>query len=83
MITIAIIPCYKTKDKAAEIALKSLNYVDKVVCVDDNCPYKTFEFLSKKIKNDNLIIIKNKINLGVGGAFKVGLEKALDLGANF
>ena len=83
MIKVAVIPCFKTKEKAADVALKSLNYVDKVICVDDNCPYKTYEFISKRIKDDNLIIIKNKANLGVGGAFKVGLEKALDLGAEY
>ena len=46
MIKVAVIPCFKTKEKAADVALKSLNYVDKVICVDDNCPYKTYEFSS-------------------------------------
>ena len=45
MIKVAVIPCFKTKEKAADVALKSLNYVDKVICVDDNCPYKTYEFI--------------------------------------
>ena len=63
--------------------METLNYVDKVICVDDNCPYKTSKYISKRIKNDKLIIINNKVNLGVGGAFKVGLEKALDLGADY
>ena len=82
MLTIAVIPCYKSKEKAAEVALLTLNYVDKVICVDDNCPYKTYNFLVKKIKNDNLIIIRNNRNLGVGGAFKEGLKAALDMGAD-
>ena len=83
MTTIAIIPCYKSKGKAEKVVLKTLNYVDKVICVDDNCPFKTGEQIGKKIKNENLIIIKNKINMGVGGAFKVGLVAALDIGADF
>ena len=83
MTTIAVIPCYKTKEKAAEIAIKTLDFVDKVICVDDNCPYKTSNLISKRVKNENLIIIKNKKNLGVGGAFIVGLEVALDMGADY
>ena len=83
MLTIAVMPCYKTKEKAAEVALKTLNFVDKVICVDDNCPYQTSILIKKLIKNKNLIVIKNKKNLGVGGAFKVGLEVAIDLGADY
>ena len=82
MISIAIIPCYKSKEKAAEVAEETLKYVDKVICVDDNCPYGTHEFIRKKITNENLLIIKNKFNLGVGGAFKKGLAAAIDLGAD-
>ena len=78
MISIAIIPCYKSKEKRSR--RRNLKYVD-VICVDDNCPYGTHEFI-KKITNENLFIIKNRFNLGVGGAFKKGLAAAIDIGAD-
>lgn len=83
MTSVAIIPCYKTKGKAAKVVLDTLKYVDKVICVDDNCPFSTGEFVRKKVKNDNLIILKNKNNMGVGGAFKVGLAEAIKIGADY
>jgi len=81
MTSIAIIPCYKSKGKAENVVLETLKYVDKVICVDDNCPLDTGASIRKNIKDENLTIIKNKINMGVGGAFKVGLVAALDMGA--
>ena len=83
MLTVAVIPCYKTKEKAAEVASKTLDFVDKVICVDDNCPYQTSKLIERRINNNNLLIIKNKKNLGVGASFKVGLKAALDLGADY
>ena len=83
MISVAIIPCYKSKEKAAEVAENTLKYVDKVICVDDKCPYSTGDLIKKKINNENLLILKNKINLGVGGAFKRGLAAAIDMGADY
>lgn len=82
MKSVAIIPCYKSKGKAEKVVLDTLKYVDKVICVDDNCPIKTGASIRKKVKEENLIIIKNKINMGVGGAFKVGLAAALEMGAD-
>ena len=83
MTSIAIIPCYKSKGKAEKVVLETLKYVDKVVCIDDDCPFNTGEHIRKKIKDENLLIIKNEINMGVGGAFKVGLAAALDMGADY
>ena len=35
---------------AADVALKTLNFVDKVICVDDNCPYETYKLIKKELK---------------------------------
>ena len=41
MRTVAIIPCYKSPKSAPKIASKCLDYVEKVICIDDFCPLNT------------------------------------------
>ncbi len=78
----AIIPCFNSVDKAYLIANECLKYVDKVICVDDKCPYGTGQIIEKKIDNEKLIVIYHKNNKGVGGATKTGFKYALDKGAD-
>lgn len=82
MLVVAVIPCYKTFTQAPLVVKESLKYVDKVICVDDFCPNGTCDEIRKKIDDKNLLIIKNKTNLGVGGAVKAGIRSALDIDAN-
>ena len=70
----AVIPCYKTVDLAPHIVQNCLKYVDKVICVDDACPFETGKNIQKLIKDKNLIILFHKNNLGVGGAVKTGFR---------
>ncbi len=71
----AIIPCYKIKNDLISLLNKSLDHFDVIIVVDDNCPYKTGSKVLKKFKNNKKIyVIHNKINLGVGGAVKKGIE---------
>jgi len=74
MISIAIIPCFKVKSKIISVLKKSCFFFDLVICVDDKCPQKTGEFIKKKFKNKKIIVLKNKKNLGVGGALKTGFK---------
>lgn len=74
MNSIAIIPCFKVKSKIISVLKKSCFFFDLVICVDDKCPEKTGEFIKKKFKNKKIIVLKNKKNLGVGGALKTGFK---------
>ncbi|MBO8240528.1 glycosyltransferase family 2 protein [Prochlorococcus marinus XMU1412] len=82
MLTVAIIPCYKTPDKAPLIASKCLNYVNKVICVDDCCPFNTGDKIESEIENKNIYVIRHQKNLGVGGALKTGIIHALKIKAD-
>lgn len=71
-----VIPCYKVSNKINGV-LKSLpSFIDSIYLIDDCCPDHSTDGLQDN-NVLNLNIIKNQINLGVGGAVKVGYRKAL------
>lgn len=74
MNTIAIIPCFKVKSKIISVLKKSCFFFDLVICVDDKCPEGTGDFIKKNFKSKKIIVLKNKKNLGVGGALKTGFK---------
>ncbi len=65
---VAIIPCYRVRDKILLVLKNMPKKVDKIIVVDDFCPQKTGSYVQKNFKSDRVKIIKNKKNLGVGGA---------------
>jgi len=75
--SIIIIPCYNVKDQILNVIKKiKLRNIYKVIVVDDFCPQKSGNFVEKKVKNKKIKVIYSKKNLGVGGAFKLGLNFA-------
>jgi dolichol-phosphate mannosyltransferase len=71
---IVLMPIYKVKFSRLKKLLRDLDYkVFKIVCIDDQCPFKSGARL-QKYKFKNLKIIFNKKNLGVGGAMKEGFK---------
>ena len=74
-------PCYKTGKNAFNLATECLKYVDKVICVDDNCPQKTGRLIDKLKNNSDICVLYHTFNKGVGGATKTGIQYALDNGA--
>ena len=82
MKVIAIVPCYKNSKIAPIVVKDLLEYVDNVICVDDNCPEKTGYEIEKLISDSKLIVSYHKKNKGVGGATKTGIKLALTLKAD-
>ena len=75
--SIIIIPCYNVKDQILKVIKKiNLRNIYKIIIVDDFCPQKSGNLVEKKIKNRKIKVIYAKKNLGVGGAFKLGLNFA-------
>jgi dolichol-phosphate mannosyltransferase len=77
---IAIIPCYKSTSTALEIATKCLEHVDLALCVDDACPEGTGLYIERYKQSSSILVLYSRVNLGVGGAVKLGLKKAIELG---
>ena len=69
-----VVPCYMGGDITITLINNILKYADQVVLVDDKCPLKTGKKLLKSNIGNKVHVIFNKINLGVGGATKVGFE---------
>ncbi len=76
-----VIPCYKGNEKTLDVVKTALKYVNKIVFVDDCCPYQTGSLIQEKIyEKDNIKIIFNKSKIGVGGACKLGFNYLLEDG---
>lgn len=75
MKTAAILPCYKSSAKVLDVISDCLQFVDIVTCVDDQCPERTGDLINQHFSHlSSVRVVKNKINLGVGGAVKAGIE---------
>ncbi len=77
MKTAVIIPCYKVKKHILSVIKGIGNGVNLIVVVDDCCPEKSGEFVSKNCTDSRVKVIFNDENLGVGGAVKNGYKYAL------
>lgn len=78
---IAVVPAYKCKDKILSTVETMPKLVDWVIVVDDCCPVDTCGAL-KGSKSKKFEIIRNAVNMGVGGAVQNGFKRALDLGGD-
>lgn len=76
--TIAVcIPCYKATKTILQV-LKSVGpEVSHIFVVDDACPDSTADLVEKNCTDSRLTVIRNKTNLGVGGAVVQGYRAAL------
>jgi glycosyltransferase involved in cell wall biosynthesis len=70
-------PCYKTRNQVLSVIEKIGQDVSRIYVVDDCCPEGTGEYVSKNCKDPRVVVLKNKKNLGVGGATMAGYRKAL------
>lgn len=75
-----VIPCYRTKDKIADV-LSSIDKNYEIICVDDSCPDSTGRYV-ESLGHKNVKVLYNAMNLGVGGAVKAGYRNALQAGAD-
>tara|TARA_B100001057_G_C22709733_1_gene895233 strand:- start:282 stop:989 length:708 start_codon:yes stop_codon:yes gene_type:complete len=81
--SIIIIPCYNVKDQILNVIKKiNLKNIFKVIVVDDFCPQETGKLVEKKVRNNKIKVLYSKKNLGVGGAFKLGLNFAKQYNPN-
>ena len=77
---VVVIPVFNEEKSIFDIINKVFNHCDKIIVVND-CSTDGSKEILESINNDNLIIVTNEKNLGIGGATKVGIEKALEIGA--
>ena len=74
---IVVIPCYKVSKQIVNVISRIPKLVSNIILVDDQCPEKTGEVVSKNVNDPRVSVLTNSKNLGVGGATKVGYLQAI------
>lgn len=77
-----VIPCYRGGSRTVQLINDIINTksIDAIVLVDDQCPLNTGALVERTYKDHDvgLSIIFNKLNMGVGGATKRGIQLLLE-----
>lgn len=73
-----VIPCYRTRNQILDVLKNIGPDISRIYVVDDCCPDHTGDYVSRNCRDSRVIIIKNKKNLGVGGATITGYRRALE-----
>lgn len=81
-VVVTVIPAYNVQDHIESTIRRIQDYVDFIIVVDDNSKDSTAEIVDK-ISDGRTILVRNRRNLGVGGATIIGLKKGLELGERF
>lgn len=78
-----VIPCYRVPITITDLIRETLTYVDRIVVVDDACPNRTADHVENVFQNDErVVVLRNEVNKGVGGATIRGYLEAIDLGTD-
>ena len=77
-----VIPAYKVTDHILQVIGKIGSEVASIYVVDDCCPDSSGEFVRRNCSDPRVIIIRNEINLGVGGAVMAGYRAAISAGTD-
>jgi glycosyltransferase involved in cell wall biosynthesis len=72
-----IIPCYRVKKHIVGVISRIGSEVNRIYAVDDCCPEQSGDFILQNVTDPRLVVLRNSVNLGVGGAMKKGYSQAL------
>lgn len=76
-----VIPCYKVTAHIRNVVSAIGPEVHQIYLIDDCCPEQSGDYAFHHINDPRLQVLKNSINLGVGGAVMKGYQQALLDGA--
>lgn len=77
-----VIPCYRVTRHVLGVIGKIGPEVSVIFAVDDHCPDKSGEFITKNCPDPRVRVLHNPRNLGVGGAVLTGYRAAIEAGAD-
>lgn len=77
-----VIPCYKVKSHIGQVLAGIPPLVSTIYAVDDACPEGSGDFIEGTTTDSRVRVLRNKENLGVGGAVMHGYRKAVADGAD-
>jgi len=76
-----VIPSYNVTRHISGVVEAIGPEVDAIYCVDDACPSGSGTFIERNIKDARVRVLRNPVNLGVGGAVMTGYRQAVTDGA--
>lgn len=77
-----VLPCYKSKKHVLDVIARIGPEAFLIIAVDDACPMETGTHLKNNCMDPRLVVVRNKANLGVGGAVIRGYQIAFERGAD-
>ncbi|MFZ4702314.1 MAG: glycosyltransferase family 2 protein [Candidatus Methylumidiphilus sp.] len=72
-----VIPCYKVRRFILDVVRQIGPEVSKIYVVDDCCPEGSGDYVAMNCNDDRVRVIRNDVNLGVGGSVIVGYKAAI------
>jgi dolichol-phosphate mannosyltransferase len=78
----AVVPCFRVAAHILDVLRRIGPEVWRIYVVDDACPEKVGDLVEVSITDPRVRVLRNPINLGVGGAVMAGYKLALDEGAD-
>lgn len=77
-----IIPCYRVTRHICDVIARIGPECAAIYVVDDCCPDHSGDHVTSHCADPRVVVLKNEINLGVGGAVMNGYRAALEAGAD-
>ena len=77
-----VIPAYRARSTVLDVIQRVGATVSLIYVIDDGCSEETGSAVERDCSDTRVQVLKNKVNLGVGGAMKRGYEAALKDGAD-
>jgi glycosyltransferase involved in cell wall biosynthesis len=77
-----VLPCFRSKAHVLGVIQDIGPEVSLIIAVDDACPEQTGTHIEQNCSDVRVIVIRNSINSGVGGAMITGYREALARGAD-
>lgn len=78
-----LIPSYKVRAHILQVINAIGPEVTKIYVIDDCCPDKSGDFVEQNCQDERVIILRNPVNQGVGGAvmtgYKAGIADNMDI----
>ncbi len=78
----AVVPCFRERDHVLDVLHRMGPEINSIIVVDDACPDRTGDFVVSHNNDPRVRVIRNPVNLGVGGATLAGYEVAHEIGAS-
>lgn len=72
-----VVPAHRVSGFIVDVLDRVGGDVAEIVVVDDGCPERSGEVVRRRVDDPRVVVIRNPRTLGVGGAMRVGIRRAL------